>query len=77
MMSHVRRVLQKMYDQGVRGCFAVPYLMLQVRVKCNDEVKMVFAGGEFQFIAAFDIDSIKKGFRGVDDEALQTFGEDV
>jgi hypothetical protein len=32
---------------------------------------------QVKFIAAFDIDSIKKGFRGVDDEALQTFGEDV
>ena len=77
MMSHVRGVLHKMYDQGVRGCFAVPYIMLQVRVKCNDEVKLVFAGGKFQFTASFDIDSIKKRFRGVNDEELQAFGEDV
>jgi len=60
-----------------KSCFDVPYVMLQERVKCNNEVKLVFLDGVYHHTLSCTTKTITMSLAGVTDAELVHFATTV
>jgi len=70
-LKHVYKVRKVMYDS--KTCYAVPYIMLQVRIVDNKEVKLIFLGGEFHHIMSCSMSNVVTRLHGFCDNDLISF----
>lgn len=69
-------VTRDLYGEGTSSCYKIPYVIMQERVKCNHEVKMVFLNKRFSHMVSGG-SSLKKSFPGHDTNALIAFGNSI
>ena len=66
---------RKMYIK--KNIFAVPYLMLQERVKNNTEVKLIFLNGIYHHTMSCAVSSVQMSFTGISAAQLIDFANSV
>ena len=59
---HLQTARNKIFETN--ESFAVPFMMLQVRLDPVKEVKLVFMGGEFQYIMASGVSNVYMSLKG-------------
>jgi hypothetical protein len=74
-ISCFRSAYKKIYI--TKNCFAVPYVMLQERVKVNKEVKLIFLDGIYHHSMSCAISSVSMSFTGVSHDELIIFANSV
>lgn len=60
---------------GSPSCYIIPYMMMQEKVQCNDEVKMVYLNKVFSHFVSSR--SLKRVLPGHDSDAIVAFGNSV
>ena len=60
-----------------KNIYAVPYLMLQERVRCNTEVKLIFLNGVYHHTVSCAVNSVQMSFTGVTTAQLLDFASSV
>jgi hypothetical protein len=75
VILHLCSVNRKMYI--TKECFVIPYIMLQVRVACNNEVKVIFLDGKFNHIMSANISNVVKSLPSFDKQQIIKFAADA
>jgi hypothetical protein len=70
--KHLQIVRKKIFGES-RESSAVPYIMLQVRMKDNREVKLVFLGCQFQYVMSCSVRTVVMSLTDHSDEELILF----
>ena len=73
---HLNRVMNDMYG-GAPTCYEVPYIMLQVRVSDNSEVKLVFLNKQYSHMVSSDSKLIRMSLRGFKESELIAFAKET
>ena len=60
-----------------KACFSVPYVMLQERAICNNEVKLVFLDGVYHHIMSSTIKAVTMSLTGVTEGQIIQFATSV
>ena len=75
IIQHLCTVNRKMYI--TKESFIIPYIMLQVKVACNNEVKVIFLDGEFNHIMSANISNVVKSLPSFDKQQIIKFAADA
>lgn len=70
--SHLQTVRKTMFGKN-RDYTEFPYIMLQVRMKYNREVKLEFLGGQYKYFMSCDVSTVTKSLPGHSNEDIIFF----
>jgi hypothetical protein len=71
IMYQLDSIRKRMFE--LKTSFVIPYIMLQVRVKKNNEVKMVFLDGKYHHTLSCSVSGIVMRLSGFENEELISF----
>lgn len=74
--DHLNRVMDDMYGDSPT-CYEVPYIMLQVRVSDNSEVKLVFLNKQYSHMVSSESRLIKMSLDGFETSDLVAFAKEA